>query len=87
MFTGYRTYLASIIGLIVVPLTNYLTGFDAGSKLATLIVNHCPSDLAGCTDAVAKTSAAIQQIYLAIVSLVIVYFRSKVNAVNIIVSK
>lgn len=72
---GKRTNLTAIVGLIALPLIDKLTGFDAGGLISKLITKACDAEL--CLTVAKEAGLATQNIYLAAVAALVVYFRAQ----------
>jgi len=75
---GKRTHLTLLIGLIVVPFTTKLMGLDAGKFVEGLIAKSCTPDSA-CLDIAKQVGGAVQELYLAGIAALGMYFRALAN--------
>jgi len=72
---GYRTYLTIIIGLVIVPVTTFLMGFDLSKYVEGFLTAKCSLDVT-CLENAKQIGKASQEMYLAIVGGIIWYFKN-----------
>lgn len=72
---GYRTYLTIIIGLVIVPVTSFLMGFDLSKYVEGYLASKCMIGLE-CLENAKQIGKASQEMYLAVVGAIIWYFKN-----------